>query len=224
MIACAADEVRFPYLDYVDGPLCQAPPGTYIYECEESCAQFEFVLGTLGHGQVNISFATIPEAVAVLDALVPNGGRRSARRKAQPPSTLPPLAPAAPCGPAAGQDGDLLVVRRPTGPTDAVRDLVYQRDGGRCARCDSVRRPSIHHSINRGMGCAREPWINQADNLLLVCTLCNGWFGDYPKPSYEAGWKVRRPQLPDEVEVRYADGRAYKLTPDDLRTAVGAAR
>ncbi|MFG2864680.1 hypothetical protein [Streptomyces sioyaensis] len=69
VIVRAVDEVRFPYLDYVDGSLCQAPPGTYVYECEGSSAQFEFVLGTLGHGQVNISFATIPDAVAVLDAL-----------------------------------------------------------------------------------------------------------------------------------------------------------
>ncbi|MFE2157055.1 HNH endonuclease [Streptomyces lydicus] len=116
------------------------------------------------------------------------------------------------------------MARRRTGPTDAVRDLVYQRDGGRCVRCDSVRQLTIHHRVNRGMGGAREPWINQADNLLLVCTVCNGWFEDHPKPSYEAGWKVRRPQLPDEVEVRYPDGRVYKLTPDGVRTAVGAAR
>ncbi|MEU1313319.1 hypothetical protein ABZ419_31110 [Streptomyces cinnamoneus] len=69
VIAHAVDEVRLPYLDYADGPLCEAPPGTYVYECEGSAAQFEFTLGTLGHGQVVISFATIPDAVAILDAL-----------------------------------------------------------------------------------------------------------------------------------------------------------
>ncbi|WP_370418962.1 hypothetical protein AB8O64_10930 [Streptomyces sp. QH1-20] len=69
VIAHAVDEIRLPYLDYADGPLCEAPPGTYVYECEGSGAQFEFVLGALGHGQVIISFATIPDAVAVLDAL-----------------------------------------------------------------------------------------------------------------------------------------------------------
>ncbi|GHH31582.1 hypothetical protein [Streptomyces rubradiris] len=69
VIAHAVDEVRFPYLDYADGPLCEAPPGTYVYECEGSGGQFEFVLGTLGHGRVVISFATVPDAVAVLDAL-----------------------------------------------------------------------------------------------------------------------------------------------------------
>ncbi|WJV44545.1 hypothetical protein [Streptomyces flavofungini] len=69
VIARAVDEVRFPYLDDADGPLVEAPPGTYIYECETSSAQFEFTLGALGHGEVVVSFAAIPDAVAVLDAL-----------------------------------------------------------------------------------------------------------------------------------------------------------
>ncbi|NUK23682.1 hypothetical protein [Streptomyces lunaelactis] len=75
------------------------------------------------------------------------------------------------------------------------------------------------------MGGAREPWINQAHNLLLVCTVCNSWFEDHPRESYEAWWKVRRPQLPGEVAVRYPDGRLYFLTPDGVRsTQVEAAR
>ena len=110
------------------------------------------------------------------------------------------------------------MVRRRTGPTDTVRDLVYTRDGGRCARCNSARLLTIHHRVNRGMGGAREPWINEPHNLLLVCTTCNGWFEDNPREAYEAGWKVRRPLLPTEVEVRYADGRVYRLTPDGVRT------
>ncbi|GGW94859.1 hypothetical protein [Streptomyces noursei] len=39
------------------------------FECETSAAQFEFTLGPLGHGEVVMSFATIPDAVTVLDAL-----------------------------------------------------------------------------------------------------------------------------------------------------------
>ncbi|WP_031102391.1 hypothetical protein [Streptomyces sp. NRRL S-146] len=69
VIARAVDEVQFPHLDDADGPLRDAPPGTYVYECETSAAQFEFALGSLGHGEVVISFATIPDAAAVLDAL-----------------------------------------------------------------------------------------------------------------------------------------------------------
>lgn len=116
------------------------------------------------------------------------------------------------------------MARRRTGPTDAVRALVYDRDGGACVRCGSSVNLTIHHRVNRGMGGAREPWINQAHNLLLVCTVCNSWFEDNPRESYQTGWKVRRPQLPGEVEVRYPDGSMYLLTPDGVRKSQVAAR
>ncbi|MFK0294305.1 hypothetical protein ACIQU6_28065 [Streptomyces sp. NPDC090442] len=50
--------------------------------------------------------------------------------------------------------------------------------------------------------------------------MCNGWFEDNPQPSYSAGWKVRRPSAPEEVPVRYTDGRSYLLTAGGVRTAV----
>lgn len=116
------------------------------------------------------------------------------------------------------------MARRRTGPTDVVKDLVFHRDDGRCVRCGSRDRLTVHHRVNRGMGGAREPWVNEAHNLLLACELCNGWFEDHPVPSYEAGWKVRRPQPPDKVVVRYADGRGYRLAADGARTLVEGAR
>ncbi|GGW94873.1 hypothetical protein [Streptomyces noursei] len=59
----------------------------------------------------------------------------------------------------------------------------------------------------------------------MACEPCNGWFEDNPREAYQAGWKVRRPQFPDAVEVRYADGQVYRLTSDGVRAAiVGAAR
>ncbi|MET8717396.1 HNH endonuclease signature motif containing protein [Streptomyces sp. NPDC004735] len=114
------------------------------------------------------------------------------------------------------------MARRRTGPTDVVRAIVFDRDGGACVRCGSFQDLTIHHRVNRGMGGAREPWINQAHNLLLVCTVCNSWFEDHPRESYEAGWKVRRPELPGEVEVRYPDGSLYVLTPDGVRAMAAA--
>ncbi|NEA53539.1 HNH endonuclease [Streptomyces sp. SID13666] len=113
--------------------------------------------------------------------------------------------------------------RRRTGPTDVVRALVHDRDGGRCVRCASTRDLTIHHRVNRGMGGAREEWINQAQNLLTVCTMCNGWFEDNPRESYANGWKVRRPQLPAEITVQYADHGVYALTPDGVRTITTTA-
>lgn len=117
-----------------------------------------------------------------------------------------------PYGLVRGQDGDPAVARRHTGPTDTVRALVHSRDGGACLRCAATRELTIHHRVNREMDGAREEWINQAHNLLLVCATCNGWFEDNPRESYESGWKVRRPQLPDAVEVLYPDGVAQHRT------------
>ncbi|MEK8174222.1 hypothetical protein NKH77_50315 [Streptomyces sp. M19] len=170
----AVDEVRSVYLDFADGPLRETSPGTYVYECEGSAARFEFVLGTLGHGQVRILFATVRDAVAVLDALErvlvqfeaarrdPNGrlgseavgGEHGVSRGRRPLS--PSLARCSPTGRFARPGGRagrrLIVARRRTGPADAVSDLVYRRDGGRCARCGSLYQLTVHHRVNRGMG------------------------------------------------------------------------
>ncbi|WP_404949061.1 HNH endonuclease [Streptomyces sp. ARC14] len=116
-----------------------------------------------------------------------------------------------------------MATRRRTGPTDTVRQLVLMRDGGRCVRCNSTGGLTIHHRVNRGMGSSREEWINQPQNLLLVCTTCNGWFEDHPRESYSHGWKVRRPMLPGELTVRYPSGAHYALHPDGTRTRVTAA-
>ncbi|MFI6686648.1 hypothetical protein [Streptomyces sp. NPDC050485] len=70
VITRAVDELQLPYLDHAAGTLHGAPPGTYVYNCESTNAEFEFVLGTGGHGQVNVSFARVPDATGVLDALM----------------------------------------------------------------------------------------------------------------------------------------------------------
>ncbi|WP_435060234.1 hypothetical protein [Streptomyces sp. bgisy060] len=73
------------------------------------------------------------------------------------------------------------------------------------------------------MGSSREEWINQPANLLLVCSWCNGWFEDHPQVAYEAGWKVRRPRRPEDVEVLYGGGGVYRLDGDGGRSLVRAA-
>jgi 5-methylcytosine-specific restriction endonuclease McrA len=115
------------------------------------------------------------------------------------------------------------VSRRRTGPSEVVRQIVFTRDGGRCVRCDATHSLTIHHRVNRGMGSSREEWINQPQNLLLVCTVCNSWFEDHPRESYSHGWKVRRPMLPGEMAVTYPGGREYILYADGTRAMVRAA-
>ncbi|MFJ4342619.1 HNH endonuclease [Streptomyces sp. NPDC088915] len=116
-----------------------------------------------------------------------------------------------------------MPTRRRTGPTDTVRQLVFHRDGGRCVRCGTIRDLTIHHRVNRGMGGARELWINQPHNLLLVCRICNSWFEDHPRESYSDGWKVRRPMLPSEMAVTYPGGAQFVLYPDGTRARVSVS-
>lgn len=66
--------------------------------------------------------------------------------------------------------------RRPTGPTAAVRRLVLERDGHRCVRCGTPCGPgrggvgySLQHRLPRGDGGTRDPLVNGAANLVVLC-------------------------------------------------------
>ncbi|GAA2428242.1 hypothetical protein [Streptomyces coeruleofuscus] len=61
------------------------------------------------------------------------------------------------------------MTRRRTGPTDLAKALIHDRDDDACVRCRTWQDLTVHHRVNKGMGRAREPWINQAHNLLTAC-------------------------------------------------------
>ncbi|MFB9576334.1 hypothetical protein [Streptomyces yanii] len=109
---------------------------------------------------------------------------------------------------------------RRTGPMDVFRQIVHDRDGGHCVRCNNAQNLTIHRRLNRGMGSFGKEWINQAHNLLLVCTVCNSWFEDHPRESYARGWEVRRPMLPGEMTVTYPGGAQHVLRLDGSRSRV----
>lgn len=62
-----------------------------------------------------------------------------------------------------------------TRPTTATLELVWERDGGRCACCgDPIRGErgldwSLHHRRPAGMGGDRRPETHAAGNLVLLC-------------------------------------------------------
>lgn len=61
---------------------------------------------------------------------------------------------------------------RDTGPSVAVRRLVRERWGTRCAACgiSVIGRPwSIQHRSARGMGGTSDPAVNRPSNLVLLC-------------------------------------------------------
>lgn len=62
--------------------------------------------------------------------------------------------------------------RRDTGPGQATRDLVMERDGYCCAWCGRqllTGLRSLQHRQARGMGGTTDPAANNPSNLLLLC-------------------------------------------------------
>lgn len=97
--------------------------------------------------------------------------------------------------------------RRNTGPDRSVRELVWDRDQGRCVRCGEGvygRKYAVHHRRNRGSGGSSDPAINRPSNLVLVCDgpgSCHEWIGDSPAEAYEAGWMVSLNSKESTAEV-----------------------
>lgn len=95
------------------------------------------------------------------------------------------------------------MARRDTGFPPTVVLAIVERDRGCCARCgtpvDHLERGvawSIHHRRARGMGGARDAWINEPANGAVLCgsgvTGCHGWVEKHRDVAYETGWLIRR--------------------------------
>lgn len=94
-----------------------------------------------------------------------------------------------------------------------ARDLVFQRDGDRCAHCGTSFGLTIQHRINRQMGGSKTR--DTAAHLLTLCHDSNvrlesdSAFADLGRAM---GWKLRSWEDPTEIPVRYYDGNTYHLT------------
>lgn len=92
------------------------------------------------------------------------------------------------------------VTQKRTGPTRAVAELVFDRDGGRCVRCGAFVYGergfdwSIHHRAGRQMGGTKRAAANLPSNLLTLCgsgtTKCHGWVGSNVAAAHRAGLLV----------------------------------
>lgn len=111
-----------------------------------------------------------------------------------------------------------------TGPTAAQRRLVYDRDGGRCARCGiaaDVVGFNDHHRQNRGMG-GRQGDARATANLparrVILCgsgtTRCHGWVTEHPDEAERAGLIVRRGGGIDPAKVPVLTWRGWILLDD----------
>ena len=97
-----------------------------------------------------------------------------------------------------------------TGPTAAVRDIVYNRDGYRCARCDGIDGPfALHHRRPRAAGGSKDPATNQPGNLILLCELtCHRDVESHRLVAFGMGWLVGQHQTPADVPLMYRGRRA----------------
>jgi 5-methylcytosine-specific restriction protein A len=110
-----------------------------------------------------------------------------------------------------------------TGPTQAIRQLVMERDGFQCVRCGNVvsGEPgvdfSLQHRIPRGMGGSRDPRLNMPSNLVLLdgsgTTGCHGEVESRRLEARDKGFALWRSENPTEVPVTVAVWPASENSP-----------
>lgn len=89
------------------------------------------------------------------------------------------------------------MTRRNTGPTQAVRDAVYLRDGMACVVGGCTDGPfALHHRSARRMGGSRLAEKNSPSNLILVCDTHHRWIELNRAAAENAGLIVRSHQDP----------------------------
>jgi 5-methylcytosine-specific restriction enzyme A len=89
-------------------------------------------------------------------------------------------------------------VRRNTGPTAAVAELVLRRDDWSCVRCGKAEL-QLHHRRPRGLGGTNRDDTNQPQNLLTLCLACHRWVESRRADAITNGWLVG--QLDDPATV-----------------------
>lgn len=113
-----------------------------------------------------------------------------------------------------------LTKRRSTGPSPAVRELVWERDGGCCVRCGSYGGVhafpphQIHHRRPRGMGGSRQGDTNSPANLIMLCSACHCEVESHRLEALAFGYVVRQGgDDPVTIPISYC-GRWVLLTHD----------
>ena len=94
------------------------------------------------------------------------------------------------------------------------RELVYARDGRRCADCGGFSMLTIQHRVRRQMGGDKKGLRNKLSNLLTLCHFCNVIIdqnSDREDKAIANGWAIRSWDLDktEKIAVRYAHGNDY---------------
>lgn len=111
-------------------------------------------------------------------------------------------------------------MKRRTGPTQAVRDLVFIRDTS-CIVCGETYQLQVHHRRPRGAGGTSRPETNQPGNLVLLCLEHHAWVESNRDTARSSGYLVPQHADPQDVPlVRH--GQWVWLCNDGTVTPLGA--
>jgi len=101
---------------------------------------------------------------------------------------------------------------RPTGPDEATRLLVWDRDHGQCVRCGSALRWTTwqcHHRRPRALGGSSRPDTNVPANLLALCPSCHTHVESHRAEALTNGWLVLQLTDPACVAVLVEHGARW---------------
>lgn len=110
--------------------------------------------------------------------------------------------------------GEKRATVRSTGPDVGIRRMVMDRAGQHCERCGKVisGEYSIHHRKPRGMGGTKDPAINSAANLVLLCgsatsaSGCHQSVERFRQAASATGFLVLRTADPATVPIKLHSG------------------
>lgn len=94
-----------------------------------------------------------------------------------------------------------------------IRQLIVQREGGRCALYLSHAGEQIHHRRPRGRGGSQRAETNGAANGILVCPWCHDWIEHNRGYAMKLGLLVPSYRRPADVPILYR-GEWMRLSDD----------
>lgn len=102
-------------------------------------------------------------------------------------------------------------MRRDTGPTPEVRQLVIERDRFRCV-VDGVQVSEwegyeVHHRSNRGSGGSKRDGVNGPANLILLCRPHHAWITNDHAGVVLAkhhGWVISKFSTPSSIPLNHS--------------------
>lgn len=109
----------------------------------------------------------------------------------------------------------------------SVKEIIYERDGGRCFRCGeglSWGEGNVHHRQAGGMGGSKnDKRKGLPSNGLTLCAGCHAYIESNAPDVWDNGWKVKQGTDPRTVLVLQwngwrsldPDGGIYSANPRD---------